>query len=290
MMSIVPAMTAQAERLPEFAYHLLRAALEQHQRSVYELTEEQYIDAERIANRTFALESIVLTSPEASGVVIPDRDIDAAVSEIESRYESRASFINDLNDNNLDETILRSALTRELLFNAVLELVSSRIPDVSDLDIQIFYQLHSDRFTRPETRKARHILVTVNEDFPENSYTNARRRIEPLVEKLRRNPGRFKDQARKYSECPTALDGGRLGELTAGKLYPELDTALFAMEEGEISDVIESEVGLHILYCEKINKSVRIPLSRARNKIRTILEQRHRRACQKAWLDSLKDE
>jgi peptidyl-prolyl cis-trans isomerase C len=290
MMSMVPAMAAQAERPPEFAYHLLRAALEHFQLSVPELNDEQYAEAERIANRTFALESVVLASPEAAGVVVPDIDTAKSVAEIESRYESQTNFIEDLNRNGLDERVLRSALARELLFNAVMERVSSKIPAVSDLDVQIFYQWHSDRFTRPETRKARHILVTLNEDFPENTYEKAVERLQPLIEKLHRNPGRFKDLARKHSECPTALEGGRLGELTQGKLYPELDTALFAMEEGEISDIIQTEIGLHILYCEKVNKAIKVPLSRAKKKIRAILGQRQRRACQKAWLDKLQEE
>lgn len=290
MMSMEPAMAAQADRPPEYAYHLLRAALERFQLSVPELNDEQYAEADRIANRTFALESVVLSSPEAAGVVVPDADTTSAVAEIVSRYENNESFIEDLSSNGLDQRILRSALARELLFNAVMERVSSKIPGVSDLDIQIYYQLHGDRFMRPETRKARHILVTLNEAFPENTYGNAVERLQPLVEKLRRNPGRFKDLARKYSECPTALEGGRLGDLAAGKLYPELDTALFAMEEGEISGIIQTEIGLHILYCEKVNKAIKVPLSRARKKIRAILEQRQRKACQKAWLDTLQEE
>jgi peptidyl-prolyl cis-trans isomerase C len=187
---------------------------------------------------------------------------------------------------------LRSALARELLFNAVMERVSAATPAVSELDIRIFYQLNTDRFTRPETRKARHILVTLNDDYPENAYDRVMKRLRPLVDKLRRNPARFKDLARKHSECPTALEGGMLGEVTQGKLYPGLDSALFAMNEGDISDIIETEIGLHILYCEKIHRSVKVPYSRASSKIRNILETRQRRACQKAWLDGLqgKDE
>ena len=290
MMSMPQAMATQVDTPPEYAYHLLRGALEKFQLSVSELSEEQYEQSRRIANRTYALESIVLSSPEAVGLVVPDADIDDAVSEIASRYSDRPSFIEDLSNNNLDERILRSALTRELLFNAVMERVSAKIPTVSDLDIQIFYQVHGDRFTRPETRKARHILVTINEDFLENTYDKAVQRLQPLVAKLRKNPGRFKDLARKHSECPTSLEGGKLGELSAGKLYPELDTVLFTMQEGEISDIIETEIGLHILYCEKINKAIKVPLSRAKKKIRAILEQRQRKACQKAWLDKLQEE
>lgn len=275
---------------PEYAYHLLRAALERFQASANDLTEQQYLDASIVADRTWALESIVLSSAEAMDATVTDADLDRAVAEIESRYSDRAAFLTDLDNNGLDETILRSALRRELLFDAVMERVSVKTPKVNDLDIQIFYQLHADRFMRPETRKARHILITVNPEYPENEYRRVLERMRPMVEKLRRNPARFKDLARKHSECPTALEGGLLGEVPMGKLYPELDTALFAMAQGEISDIIETEIGMHILYCEKIHASLRTPLSRAKDRIRGILEQRQRKACQQAWLDNLREE
>jgi peptidyl-prolyl cis-trans isomerase C len=286
--TVLQTVDTRSVRGPEFAYHLLRGALDRFQKSVPELTEQQYREAVLVAERTWAVESIALSAPEAMDAVVQDAEIDNAVTEIASRYSDHSSFLADLDNNNLNEDVLRSALTRELLFNAVMERIAAKSPTVNDLDIQIFYQLHADRFTRPETRKARHILITINDEYPENTYERVLERMQPLVDKLRRNPGRFKDFARKHSECPSALEDGKLGELTQGKLYPELDTALFAMAEGDISDIIETEMGLHILYCEKIQRSVKVPLSRARDRIRGILQQRQRKACQQAWLEKIK--
>ena len=115
-------------------------------------------------------------------------------------------------------------------------------------------------------------------------------RIDQKAEKLKKNPARFETMVKKYSECPTAMEGGKLGELVEGTLYPELDAELFTMQEGEISDVIETEMGFHILLCEKINKSVTVPLSRARTRIKQILQERQRNACQRAWLDKVQEE
>lgn len=290
MSASLPTRSAGAVNKPEYAYHLLRGALERFQKNANDLTEQQLLEASSVADRTWALESIVLSSPEAMDVTVTDADIDRAVAEIGSRYTDRVAFLADLDNNGLDENVLRSALRRELLFDAVMERVSVKTPTVSELDIQIFYQLHADRFIKPETRKARHILITVNPAYPENEYRRVLERMRPMVAKLRRNPARFRDLACSHSECPTALDGGLLGEVPMGKLYPELDTALFAMAQGDISDIIETEMGMHILYCEKIYAAVRTPLSRVKNRIRGILEQRQRKACQQAWLDKLRED
>lgn len=274
---------------PEYTYHMLRGALEKFQKNISELDSSQYQQAKTLADKTFALESIVLSTSEARDIIVPESKLDAAMQEVAGRYPDQESFLQDLKNNGLDKTILRRALYRELLFDAVMERISAKTPSVSDLDIQIFYQMHKDRFTKPEKRKARHILITVNPDFAENERMAAFTRINAIAEKLQKNPARFEKLAKKYSECPTAIDGGKLGELVRGTLYPQLDAALFDMQESDISDVIESEMGFHILLCEKISKSITVPLSRAKSRIEQILRERQRKACQKAWLDKLQE-
>jgi peptidyl-prolyl cis-trans isomerase C len=94
-------------------------------------------------------------------------------------------------------------------------------------------------------------------------------------------------QARWYSECPTALDGGKLGEIGRGQLFTQLDSALFELLEGEISGVLETEMGFHLLLCEKILPAMQVPYARAAVDIHKLLDARHQRNCQKTWLSQL---
>ncbi len=176
----------------------------------------------------------MLSTTEARDIIVPDSKVNSALEKVVARYADRDSFIQDLRKNGLDEDVLRSALHRELLFNAVMERVTASTPHISDIDIQIFYQLHKDRFTKPEKRKVRHILITVNDDYAENDRDSAYSRASAIAEKLKNNSSRFGALAKKHSECPTAVEGGRLGEVVRGTLYPELDSVLFNMQEGEI--------------------------------------------------------
>lgn len=285
-------MALEAKRPPakpaEFAYHLFRATAEGFAKSVSDLDERQFQEALKRADKTYAIESLVLSTEEARDIVIADSRVDEAVAEIIGRYPNREEFLRDMKVNGLDEPTLRSALQRELLFDAVMERVAARSPLISDIDVRIFYELHKQRFVLPEKRTARHILVTVNPDFPENTPEAARRRISEYADKARHKPKRFAALAREHSECPTALQDGLLGDVKRGELYPQLDAALFQLAEGEVSGVIETEVGLHILLCEKIHAGRLVPLAKAEQRIRQILEQRRRRACQKAWLEPLR--
>ena len=273
---------------PEFTYHLLRSALDGFSKNLSQLDQGAYEDVYRRANRSFDIESLVLASPEAGEVVISAQQLEQSVQAVASRYDSNGEFLQDLQENGLDEEGLRRALYRELLFDHVMQRVAASSADVSDLDVRLFYEMHSDRFETPEQRVASHILITINPEFPENTRDAAAARMDDVVARLDGRVNRFYDFARRYSECPTAMEGGRLGDVKRGQLYAELDAMLFAMEEQRISPVIESEIGLHVLYCEKIRPARRPPFSRVAPRIREFMQERQRRNCQKAWLASLR--
>lgn len=270
-----------------YRYHLLRVALEHYQKNLAQLDDTQMVEVRKRASRTFDIESLVLGTPEAREVVIDARHLDAAVAEVSARYPDTRSFHADLAANGLDEAALRSALYRELVFDGVLQRIGSRRPSINDIDMRLYYELNRDRFLVPEKRAARQILVTINPDYPDNTRAAAQARIGKIAATLANRPGRFAEQARRYSECPTALEGGKLGEISRGQLFPELDAVLFELREGEISEVVETEIGFHLLLCEKIQQVRQVPYARAAADIRTLLDARHRRNCQKTWLSDL---
>jgi peptidyl-prolyl cis-trans isomerase C len=241
----------------------------------------------KMAARQFSLEARVLAAPEARDAMVPPASLAAALEEIRKRYAGVADFRADLQHNGLDEAGFMDALERELMVEAILEKVGTRAAKVSDIDVELYYQYHPDQFRRPETRRARHILITINADLPDNTRSVAHARIESIAARLARDPKRFEEQAMKHSECPTALQGGLLGDVPQGQLYPELDAALYAMREGEISGILESPMGLHLLRCDSIAPAAVLTLKEARNPIRTHLEQRRKRVCQQAWVKHL---
>lgn len=250
-----------------------------------ETSEREHV--RKMAARQFSLEARVLAAPEARDATVPPASLAAAMDEIRKRYADAADFHADLQHNGLDEAGFLDALERELRVEAILEKVGTRAAQVSDIDVELYYHYHPDQFRRPETRRARHILITLNDDLPDNTRAAAQARIEGIAARLARDPKRFEEQAMKHSECPTALQGGVLGEVPAGQLYPELDAALFRMREGEISGILESPMGLHLLRCDAIAAAAVLTLKEARGPIRTLLEQRRKRVCQGAWVKQL---
>ena len=280
-------MTESPRAGSDLAYLILKTAHGLFHRGPRDLADAERRQVETLARRQHRLETLVLSASEARDVVVPRATLEAAYAEIRGRYPDEVDFLNDLADNGLDPVSLLESLGRELKVDAVLDKEGSRAAQVSDIDVELYYHYHPEQFTRPETRRARHILITVNEDMPENTRARARERIDAIAVRLAREPRRFGEQALKHSECPSAMNGGLLGDARRGQLYPELDALLFAMEAGEIGPVTESPMGFHILLCEHIQPAGLVPLHQVKAKIRGMLETRRRQTCQKAWLKRL---
>jgi nitrogen fixation protein NifM len=241
-----------------------------------------------VAARQREIEAMILGTPESANVMVPQASVEACLQEIRSRYGNQEEFQIDLERIGLDLASLRQAVERDLVVEAVLEKVGARAATVSDTEVEIFWFMHKDRFRRAETRVLRHILVTVNEQLAGNEPAAARARIDGIYARLLKGPERFAEQALKHSECPTAMNGGLLGTVPRGQLYPELESVAFALAAGALSEPVESELGWHLVRCDEINPERLSQFSEVRDSIRQHLEQQRRGICQKSWINALR--
>lgn len=253
--------------------------------SMLEPVERQRVDS--VAARQRSIEQRILSSAEAAQVVLPASSLSQALAEVRGRYGSDEEFLADIESSGLDHEGLMTAIERDLKFDAILDGVASRIADVSETDIEIFYLMHRDKFCRPENRSLRHVLVTINESLKGNDRASARRKIDNVRARLLKSPERFAELAMRYSECTTAMNGGLLGVVEKGQLFPELEKAAFALNVDELSRVVESPVGFHVIHCVAVESASEQPLAVMREKIRTHLIESRRRAAQKEWIATL---
>lgn len=279
----------EISRLQATNYHLLRTAINSFSKTPADLNQAELDYATQQAQKQYEIEQLVLGSDEANNVIVPDAVVQQAVDNVRSRYESEESYIDDLKNNNLSEKVLESALQRELKVESVLGKISSNMARINDIDIKLYYYLHKDKFTQPESRVAKHILITINEEFEENTREESLQKITAIRKRVVNKPKRFEEQAAKHSECPTALSGGMIGNIPRGQLFPELDEVLFSLKEGEISAITESDMGFHIIFCEKIYADGPVDYKRAEGLIKEKLLEKRRRICQRAWLKKLAD-
>jgi len=145
---------------------------------------------------------------------------------------------------------------------------------VSDEDAEKFYRENQERFKKPETIRASHILVKIDEIDPEKAKgmtdeqkgkasdelkQQALKKAQDILAKLKQGED-FAKLATENSACPSKEKGGDLGTFEKGKMAEEFDKAAFSLKPGELSDVVETELGYHIIRTAEKKESEFMPL------------------------------
>lgn len=148
---------------------------------------------------------------------------------------------------------------------------------VSDADAKKYYDENSDKFTSEEAVDASHILVESEE------LANA------LLAKIKAGEISFEDAARENSTCPSGKSGGSLGEFGRGQMVAEFDTAVFAMEEGEISSSpVKTQFGYHLIKLNAKKEAAPMEYDAIKDEIKDALLNEKRRAAYTSKINQLK--
>jgi peptidyl-prolyl cis-trans isomerase D len=149
-----------------------------------------------------------------------------------------------------------------------MESIASQLA-VTDTEIKAWYDSHKDRFQQPEERRASHILIASEKIGKDKAKAKA----EELLTEVRKNPGAFAELAKKNSDDPgSASKGGDLGFFGRGAMVKSFEEATMSLKEGEISGVVESDFGFHIIKLTGIHAAKEKPLADVRGEIEAELK------------------
>jgi peptidyl-prolyl cis-trans isomerase C len=269
------------------AFTLMKFAVQIFGKTIAELTTDEYAEAYQQACHDMILHEKVLLSEPACGVIIPNSVLQTTFETIQEEYGGKENFFHHLQKSNLQENEYLSALHNDLLVAATLTRVAFHAGPVSHQELQDYYNSHQDSFCLPEQRSTRHILISTENTYSHLPKDVLLRRITCLHDRLQRDPQRFSQEAHLHSDCTTAMDGGDLGRVSRGELCAVLDHALFLLGAGEISPIIQTKQGFHILLCETIHPGQRLKIEEVYQQIHQILTKEKRITACRTWLKSL---
>ncbi|CAG0969822.1 Peptidyl-prolyl cis-trans isomerase D [Rhodocyclaceae bacterium] len=139
---------------------------------------------------------------------------------------------------------------------------------ISPDDIKSAYEKNAKNYATEEERRASHILIQMPADAPEAEQKAARARIETILQQVKRTPGEFARLAKEHSQDPgSAAKGGDLGFFPRGAMVKPFEEAVFSLKENQISDVVRSEFGFHIIRLTGIKPGKVRSLEEARDSI-----------------------
>lgn len=119
---------------------------------------------------------------------------------------------------------------------------------VSDAEIKKYYEEHQSEFSTPELRKAAHILIAVDAKASDAEKQSAKEKAEQILQQVKQTPAQFAQLAQKHSQDPgSAANGGDLGMFGRGMMVKPFDEAVFKLLVGEVSGLVQSDFGFHII-------------------------------------------
>jgi peptidyl-prolyl cis-trans isomerase C len=116
---------------------------------------------------------------------------------------------------------------------------------IGDAEVKKYYDEHKDFFKKPETIQASHILIKAESEKPED-LAKAKKKADELLARLKKGED-FAELAKKESACPSGAKGGDLGEFARGTMVPQFEQVAFTLKPGELSNVVETKFGCHLI-------------------------------------------
>lgn len=149
-------------------------------------------------------------------------------------------------------------MLKQYAINKVLTSIS-----LTEEEKKAFFDANKDKFNKPETATAKHILVETEEQAND------------LLNKIKANEVSFEDAAAEHSTCPSKEAGGNLGSFPRGQMVPEFEEAVFNMEKGEVAGPVKTQFGYHLIKLEDLNKGGESEYEEVKNEIeRTLMYQK----------------
>ena len=220
-------------------------------------------------------------------LTVTDGDVEARIAAFKQQMGTEANFKAALQAQQITEAKLREDARTDLLVAKLLDQEVNQKILVKPTDIATFYEKNPDRFQQGETMRASHILVLVPAEATAQARTAARGRAEAAL-KAAKGGQDFAKLARQYSQDASAQRGGDLGFFPKGQMVPAFDQAAFALAPGQVSDLVETQFGFHIIKATEKRPARVVPFVEVAGQIQQFLEQEQRQEKGKALVDQLK--
>jgi peptidyl-prolyl cis-trans isomerase C len=226
----------------------------------------------------FVLRTLLSREVAAKKVTATEKEIAAVMEEMKSQLPAGVTMDELVKKNQIDIAKMRDEIGMNIKINKLIEQALGGKVKITDKETFDFYEKNKDKFMKPETVHARHILVTKVPEDTEKNLTDKKAKAEDLRKKLLEGAD-FADLAAKNSDCPSKQAGGDLGTFASGQMVKPFEDAAFSQEKNAIGPVVETDFGFHIIQVLDHQASQVVKLDTdTKQRINTYLESEKRKS------------
>ncbi len=236
---------------------------------------QQADDQQLFQAATEQVVSVRLLAQEARrrDIAIAASEVDAIMAQIDQQSGGREAVAASLASSGVTYDTLRTAVEESQLAERLVNAAVRPGVQVSDDEVQAFYANNPQMFQMPEQVRARHILFKIDEDAGDEESGQAKARAEQARQRALAGED-FDGLARELSEGPSADQGGDLGFFSAGQMVQPFSDVAFSLEPGEVSEVVQTSFGWHVIKVEERRAAGMRQLEEVREPLRNALLER----------------
>jgi peptidyl-prolyl cis-trans isomerase C len=232
-------------------------------------------------------QELIYQAGTGKGIKADEALVTIKLQEIRSNFPDEEAYASALLEEGMTEQELLADIRRVLVIQAFIEREFASKITLAEAEKRKFYEDNPEYFLQPEQVRASHILVEVAADAGEADLQAARTKIEALRARIAKGEA-FADVAREASDCPSAAEGGDLGFFGRGDMVPEFEEAAFALEPGQMSGVVKTDYGYHLIVVTEKTPEEKIPYEDMEAQIEEYLRNGMLRDKLLAYIDTLR--
>lgn len=218
--------------------------------------------------------ALLFAEAEILDIPVSDDEVEASLRRMTEEAGGPAKLRAILERQGQNVQQLRAEIRRGKRVDKLVEKVTADTPEPTDREAEEFFAAHRGEFGTAEQVRAQHILVTPKSDSPEDDLA-AIAKIREIRERILAGSD-FSTEAAAHSDCPSGKSaGGSLGWFSRGMMVKEFDEAAFKMKVGELSDVVKTQFGYHVIYKNDAQPESVPDFNDVRERVKDIL--RHQR-------------
>lgn len=253
-----------------------------------EMTPEQMADMRNRITESLIEQEVLIQESTAQNISVDQAEIDGELQKFKQQFPNEEAFSTQMAAMGYTEDSLKKEIRRS---KAIQQLIEQKIVAeiaVPEEEMAAYYEANPEKFETPERVRARHILVRLNPEMEDAEKEAARKKIEAVKEKLSSGED-FEKLASENSDCPSSKNGGDLDYFARGQMVKPFEDAAFAMNPDEISDIVETQFGYHIIKVEDKEAAATLSFEEAREGLAEQLKGEKARTAVKDYIERLKE-
>ncbi|MBN2302132.1 MAG: peptidylprolyl isomerase [Lentisphaerae bacterium] len=250
---------------------------------------EQVEDLRKRAKDQAIGAKLLMDNADRLDIKVSEHDIEERMAKMIENAGNEEKFAKILREQGLSAEMVKMSIRKGRRVDLLVEKITQDVDDPTEEEMRAHFKSHSDEYRLPDQALVQHILIRPQSES-ENDRETARSRLIEIKKRIEEDGADFADMAEAYSDCPSGKKtGGSLGWVLRGSMVAEFDRAAFETEEDRVSDVISTEVGMHIVRRMAFEKGKPAAYEAVNDKVRDFLRHARRGEILAAYVNNLKN-